>query len=226
MTTPVKTRRSYNSRGRRDQARRTRADVVANARALFMELGYAGTTMAALAARAGVSVETIYKSIGNKPAVLKAVLDVAIVGDDDSVPMLQRPLVAELRSEPDPRNIFVRYGRHIVESWPRQVPLQLILRTAATVDADAQRQWQAVQEERLTGMTAFADDLAQRGFLRQGLDAAEARDILWSLTAPEQYEILVVQRGWPIERVGPFISDAMIGTLLLPNASDKEHHAP
>ena len=190
-----------------------------------MEHGYAGTTMAAVAARAGVSVETIYKSIGNKPAVLKAVLDVAIVGDDDAIPMLQRPLVAELRSEPDPRKLFVRYGQHIVESWPRQVPLQLILRAAATVDTDAQRQWQAVQDERLTGMTTFADDLAQRGFLRQDLDVAEARDILWSLTAPEQYEILVLQRGWPIEQVGRFITDAMIGTLLPPKASDDQHRA-
>ena len=106
MPPPVKSRRPYNSSGRRSQARRTRVDVVDNARDLFIEHGYAGTTMAAVAARAGVSVETIYKSIGNKPAVLKAVLDVAIVGDDDAVPMLQRPLVAELRAQPDPRKLF------------------------------------------------------------------------------------------------------------------------
>lgn len=225
MSRPVKSRRPYDSSGRRSQARRTRADIVDNAKDLFIEHGYTGTTMAALAATAGVSVETIYKSIGNKPAVLKAVLDVAIVGDDDTVPMLERPMVAQLRSEPDPRKLFVRYGHHIVDSWPRQVPLQLILRTAATVDADAQRQWQAAQDERLTGMTAFANDLAQRGLLRHDLDVVEARDILWSLTAPEQYEILVLQRGWPIEQVARFITDAMIGTLLPPNASDNQQRA-
>ena len=225
MSPPVKSRRPYDSSGRRSQARRARADIVDNARELFIEHGYTGTTMAAIAARAGVSVETIYKSIGNKPAVMKAVLDVAIVGDDDNVPMLERPLVAQLRSEPDPRKLFARYGHHIVDSWPRQVPLQLILRTAATVDADAQRQWQAAQDERLTGMTAFANDLAQRGFLRQDVDVAEARDILWTLTAPEQYEILVLQRGWAIERVGRFITDAMIGTLLPPNASEDHSRA-
>ena len=225
MLPPVKSRRPYDSSGRRNQARRARADIVDNARELFIEHGYAGTTMAAIAARAGVSVETIYKSIGNKPAVMKAVLDLAIVGDDDKVSMLERPLVAQLRSEPDPRKLFARYGRHIVDSWPRQVPLQLILRTAATVDADAQRQWQAAQDERLTGMTAFANDLAQRGFLREDVDVAGARDILWTLTAPEQYEILVLQRGWAIERVGRFITDAMIGTLLPPNASEKPSRA-
>jgi len=223
MSPPVKGRRPYDSSGRRTQAQRTRADIVNNAQGLFLEHGYTGTTMAAVAAGAGVSVETIYKSVGNKPAVLKAVLDVAILGDDDTVPMLDRPMVAELRSEPDPRKLFVRYGQHIVTSWPRQVPLQLILRTAATVDTDAHRQWQAAQDERLTGMTAFAHNLAQRGFLRQDLDVAEARDILWALTAPEQYEVLVLQRGWPIDRVGRFITDAMIGTLLPPNVSDDQH---
>ena len=223
MPRHVKSRRPYDASGRRSQARRTRADILDNARDLFIEHGYAGTTMAALAARSGVSVETIYKSIGKKPAVLKAVLDVAIVGDDDAVPMLERPLVAELRSEPDPRKLFLRYGRHVVDSWPRQVPLQLILRTAATVDPDARLQWEAAQAERLTGMTTFAQDLAQRGFLRQDLDVAEARDILWSLTAPEQYEVLVLQRGWAIARVAWFISNAMIGTLLPPRTSDDQH---
>jgi AcrR family transcriptional regulator len=79
MPNQVKSRRSYNSSGRRSQAQRTRADVIQNARDLFIEHGYTGTTMAAVAARAGVSVETIYKSIGNKPAVLKAVLDGAMI---------------------------------------------------------------------------------------------------------------------------------------------------
>ncbi len=217
MPPQVKRRRPYDSSGRQSQARRTRADIIENARTLFTEHGYAGTTMAALATRAGVSVETIYKSIGNKPAVLKAVLDVAIAGDDDALPMLQRPLVAQLRAEPDPRRLLSKYGQHVVQSWPRQVPLQLILRSAAAVDVDAQRQWQAAQDERLTGMTAFADDLARRGLLRQDLDAAAARDILWALTAPEQYEVLVLQRGWPIDRLGRFITDAMIGTLLPPH---------
>ena len=69
MSSPVKSRRPYDSSGRRSQARRARADIIDNARELFIEHGYTGTTMAAIAARAGVSVETIYKSIGNKPAV-------------------------------------------------------------------------------------------------------------------------------------------------------------
>ncbi len=206
--------RSYDSRGRRDRAQRTRADVLERARALFLQQGYAGTTMAAVARQAGVSVETIYKAVGNKPALLKAALDVAIAGDDAPVPMLERPLVARLRAERDPHRLLALYGQHVVESWPRQVPIQLIARAAAAVDLEARNLWQAIQDERLAGMTAFARELAGRGFLRPQLGVEEARDILWALTAPEQYEILVLQRAWPMERVGQFVVDAMTGTLL------------
>jgi AcrR family transcriptional regulator len=214
MTRDVKTHRTYDATGRRDRALRTRAEVLDSARALFLEQGYAATTMSQIAGGANVSVEMIYKSIGNKHALLKAVLDVAIVGDDEPVPMLQREMVARMRAEPDPRRMLGIYGEHIVVSWPRQVPVQLITRAAAAVDPAARDLWEAMQAERLSGMSLFAQNLADRGFLRPGLTAEDARDVLWALTAPEQYEILVVQRDWPMERVGRFIVDAMIGTLL------------
>jgi len=110
MSVAVKPARSYDSSSRHEQARRNRDDILGNARMLFLELGYAGTTMRAVAERANVSVETIYKSIGNKPAVLKAVLDAAIVGDDEPVPMLRRELVARMRAESDPHKLFALYG--------------------------------------------------------------------------------------------------------------------
>ena len=196
------------------RARRSRADILDCARALFLELGYAGTTMSAVAERANVSIETIYKSVGTKPALLKATLDVAIVGDDEPVPMLRRELVSRMRAEPDPRKLFALYGEHITASWPRQVPVQLIARAAAALEPTANQLWQRIEAERLSGMEVFAQDLADRGFLRARLTVEEARDVLWTLTAPEQYEISVLQRGWPMERVGPFIADAMAGTLL------------
>ena len=172
--------------------------------------------MSAVAGRSNVSIETIYKSVGNKAALLKATLDVAIVGDAEPVPMLERDLVARMRAEPDPRRVFALYGEHITSSWPRQVPVQLIARAAAALEPTAHELWQSIQQERLEGMAIFAQDLADRGSLRPGRTVEEARDILWSLTAPEQYEVLVLQRGWPMERVGPFIADAMAGTLLRP----------
>src|SRR5262245_30772919 len=137
MPRNVKTVRTYDSSRRREQARRSRADILASARALFLDLGYAGTTMHAVADRANVSTETIYKSIGNKPALLKATLDAAIAGDDEPVPMMRRELVARMRAEPDPRRLLAHYGEHITTSWPRQVPIQLIARAAAAVEPTA-----------------------------------------------------------------------------------------
>ena len=96
-------KRAYDSSGRKEQARRSRQAVLAAARELFLEQGYGATTMPAVASAAGVSVETIYKTIGSKPELLKAVLDVAIVGDDEPVPILERDMVRRIRAEPDPR---------------------------------------------------------------------------------------------------------------------------
>ena len=103
MSAAVNSRRPYDSSRRRRLADQSRASVLESARRLFLERGYAATTVAAVAADAGVSVETIYKAFGNKPGLLKSLFDVSIVGDDEPVPMLQRELVKANIAEPDPR---------------------------------------------------------------------------------------------------------------------------
>lgn len=215
MPRVVKARRSYNSTGRQQQARQNRRAVLDAARRLFLERGYVATTMAAVAAEAGVSVETVYKTFGTKPAVLKAVLDVAIVGDDEPVPMLQRDRVQRMRDEPDARRKLALYGEHIVESAPRHVPVQLLARAAAGAgDPGAVRMWEEMQAERLTGMTHFARALDEGGDLRPDVSADEARDVLWTLNSPELYEVLVLQRGWPPERYGRWVVNALVAALL------------
>src|SRR5687768_9797810 len=114
MPRVVKSRRSYDATGRQEQARQTRRAVLESARRLFLDGGYTATTMAAIAAEAGVSVETVYKAFRTKPALLKAVLDVAIAGDDEPVPMLQRDLVRRIGAEPDARRKLALYGEHVV----------------------------------------------------------------------------------------------------------------
>ena len=214
MPRVVKTRRSYDSSGRQEQARQGRRAVLAAAHRLFLERGYAATTMATIAAEAGVSVETIYKAFGSKPALLKAVLDVAIVGDDEPVPMLQRDLVQRIRAEPDPRRKLSLYGEHIIASAPRHVPVQLLARAASGGDEGAAQIWEAMQAERLTGMTHFARELHEGGDLRPGVSMEEARDVLWTLNSPELYEVLVLQRGWSPERYGRWVTDALIAALV------------
>jgi AcrR family transcriptional regulator len=85
------TKRAYSSHRRAEQAARTRSDVLAAAVELFGELGWARTTMNAVADRAQVSVETVYKTFGSKRNLLKAAMDFAIVGDDEAIVLADRP---------------------------------------------------------------------------------------------------------------------------------------
>lgn len=220
MSGPVKPRRHYDSTRRQEQARQTRRAVLEAARRMFLDRGYAATTVAAIAADAGVSVETVYKAFGNKPGLVKSVIDVGIVGDDEPVPVLQRELVRRIEAEPDPRRKFVMYGEHLSQSAPRHVPVQLLVRAAAAGDAGAAGVWDQMQAERLTGMTVFARHLHHRGHLRPDLSVEEARDVLWTYNSAELYELLVIRRGWTPERYGRWIADALAAALLPPAPDD------
>lgn len=214
MAGPVKPRRRYDSTVRQEQARQSRWAVLEAARRLFLERGYAATTVAAIAHDSGVSVETVYKAFGNKPGLVKAVFDVSIVGDDEPVPLLQRELVQRIRAEPDPRRKLAIYGEHLSRTAPRSVPVQLLVRAAAATDPGAAEVWQQMQAERLRGMTVFAGELHEDGHLRPDLSVEEARDVLWAHNSAELYDLFVIQRGWAPDRYGRWVADALIGALL------------
>src|SRR5215467_913259 len=171
MSPPVKPRRRYDSSRRQEQARDNRWAVLQTARQLFLEHGFAATTMPAIASAAGVSVQTVYNAFGNKPRLAKAVFDIAIAGDDEPVPMLQRASLGRVRDAPDPRARFRLYGEFLAEVAPRHVPIQLVIRDAAASDPDAREVWAQLQAERLNGMTVFAQALHDDGHLRPGITA-------------------------------------------------------
>lgn len=206
--------RSYDATRRQEQARQNRRAVLDAAHRRFVAEGYAATTIAAVAADAGVSVETVYKSVGKKPELAKAVFDVAVVGDDEDVPMLQREFVARNAAEPDPRRKLEQYGEHLGAVAPRISPLLLVIRDAAAVDGGAAEVWAQVQAERLTGMTAFAAHLDEGGFLRAGISRDEARDVLWTHNSVELWDLLVRQRGWTDERFGRWLGQQLVAALV------------
>lgn len=215
MSSDVKPpRRRYNASGRRRQAIRSRSAMLQAARRLFLGRGYSATTMPAVAAAAGVSVQSVYKAFGNKPALLKAVFDVAIAGDDEPVPMLQRAALGRVRAEPDPRRKLALYGDFVAEVSPRHVPIQLLARAAAATDPEAAAVWEQLQAERLTGMTIFARALHEEGHLRPDVSMEEARDLLWSHNSPELWDLLVLQRGWTPERYGRWLAATLTAALL------------
>ncbi len=215
MSDPVKAkRRPYDSSRRQARAAETRSAVLAAARSAFLERGYAGTTLPAVATAAGVSTETVYKAFSNKAGLVKAVFDVAMVGDDDPIPFLQREFVRRNMAEPDPRLKLIQYGGHLTEIAPRTNPVLLVVRDAAVADPTAAEVWANLQAERLTGMTAFATHLDEAGHLRAGVTLEQARDVLWTHNSVELWDLLVRQRGWTDERWGAWTAEQLIAALL------------
>jgi AcrR family transcriptional regulator len=214
MSSPVKPRRSYDASRRQEQARRTRRVMLEAAHRLFLERGYSATTMPAVAEAADVSVQSVYKAFGNKAALLKAVFDVAMAGDDEPVPMVQRAVLGRVRDEPDPRRKLELYGEFVAEVAPRHVPVQLLAKAAAATDPEAAGVWERLQAERLEGLARFARALHDAGHLRPDVPVEEARDLLWTCNSPETYDLLVLQRGWTPERYGRWVAGTLIAALL------------
>jgi AcrR family transcriptional regulator len=212
----VNTRRRYDSSGRRERARQAREQIAGIAEELFLSRGYAATTVAAIAARARVSVETIYKSFGGKPGLVRAIVEAGLAGPG--------PIPAEQRSdqirdtEPDPRQILTAWGAFVTEIAPRTAPTLLLARDAAASDPELAALLDQISAARLERMTVNARALSDAGHLRPGLTVAQAADILWTYTSPELYDLLVLRRGWSPDHYGHFTAQALIAALLPPTA--------
>jgi AcrR family transcriptional regulator len=215
MPDDVKTpKRAYDSSRRQARAAEAQAAILRAARDAFLTDGYAATTVPGVAKAASVSVETVYKAFGNKAGLVKAVFDVAIVGDDEPIPLMQRELIAQIEAESDPRKKFERYGAHLAEIASRTQPIVLVVRAAAVTDEGAAAVWDQLQAERLMGMTAFAGHLHDAGCLRDGVSKIEARDVLWTYNSVEVWDLLVNQRGWATKRYGRFVAQQLIAALV------------
>ncbi len=209
-----RSRRTYRSPRREEQSRQTRRSILTAAKEMFLADGYAATTVPAVARAARVSVETVYKLFGNKPGLVKAVYDVAIVGDDEPVPLMERDFVRRNIAEPDPSRKLTMYGDHLAGVAGRAFPILLLIRDAAASDGGAAEIWSTTQQERLTGMTHFAHDLQHGRHLRAGVSEREARDVLWTYNSVEMWDLLVRQRGWSLRRYGRWVGRQLVAALL------------
>lgn len=205
-------RRRYDASGRRAQARRTRRQILAVARRLFVERGYVATKMTDIAAATGVSVELVYGAFRTKANLLKTVFDVTIAGDDEPVPLMERPPLLAVRAEPDPSRALRMYAAFVAETAPRVYPVHLVVLTAANSEPSVAALADELAAQRLTGMTMFARQLHASG--RLTVPQEEARDLLWTLNAPQVYELLVLQRGWHLARYERFLADTWTQALI------------
>ena len=208
---PVK-RRRYDASRRREQARLTQEAIIAAARRRFLRDGYATTTIASIAADAGASPDTIYKSFGGKAGLLRAMCQDALAGTG--------PVPAEQRSDamqagqPDPRQLLRALGTLTAEVAPRIAPLLLLLARAAETDTEVAQLRAGLDAARLARMTQVAQTLAGKTRLRPGLPVQEAAEIMWAYSSPELYGLLVTSRGWSPDRYGEFVGEALVDALL------------
>ena len=210
----VKPKRRYDSSGRQAQAHRIRQTILDAAQRQFLQGGYAATTIAAIAAEAGVSVETIYKAFGGKPGLVRAIYQRGLVGQQP-IPAYQR--ADEMRErETDPRTIMRNWGTIASEVSAVVSPIERLVRAAAASDPDMAALLKANNDVRERRACHHARFLKQRGYLREGVTLAQTTDILWTCTSDELYDLLVTQRGWSLPRFARWLADYMIATLLPP----------
>lgn len=215
-STTAAVKRPYQSALREEQARRTRRAIVSAASALFVDNGYVGTTVDAIAERAGVSRKTVFTSVGGKPEALKLAIDWANVGDDEPVPMLERPHVQEGLREPDARRVLALFASDYVRIAQRTFELYDVLRQAIGADPQLRELAGELDDQRLLGMTALAEQLAQRGSLRRDLTAVEGAEVLCALTVEGSYGWLVRRQGWSPERFESWFADVLVHALVDP----------
>ena len=216
MSEDVKPRRRYDSTRRQAQAAQTRQDILAAAHQLFLDHGYAGTTLTSVARAAGVVVETIYRAYGSKAELFKSVVRTAVAGGAAraQVAVEQRPAIAAVIAETDPHRQFELYAATQPGIHARAGPLLRVLIGAAATDPELAELWAQIEQERLNGMGRFAQLLADQGALRPDLSVEEARDLLWTLNSLAVHDLLVVQRGWSSERYRDWLAGAMTRELL------------
>lgn len=195
--TPVK--RQYDNSTRAEQRRETRRRVLAAARDAFIEQSFSGTTMRVVADRAGVSVETIYKSFGSKGGLARAVVDAAIAGDDEQVAIVDRPVASEIAGAPDAGEMLRRYARHARGIYERLGPLTAILLGARAGDDELLELRKTADEQRLHAASLLARALKSTGQLRPELDEQRIRDVIWALNSPELHTLVVLDRRWSPE---------------------------
>jgi len=209
MSDHVKRRRQYDSSGRRRKAEATRNAVLAEARRQFLATGYAGSSVSSIADAVGVSVETIYKSIGPKAAIVRALWEQGLAGSG--------PVPAPVRSDQlpaDAQSLIHGWATLVGEVSPIASPLTLLVKQASAHDLEMADLLAEIDAERRSRMRHNAKRLIGLEGVRRDLTVSGVTDVMWVYTAPEMYEVMVERGGWSITRYREFVERALRGHLL------------
>jgi AcrR family transcriptional regulator len=214
MAERVKTKRRYDSPRRRAQAAATRREILQAAQRLFEDQGYAATTMAAIAAEAGVALKTVYVAFETKSGLLRALWNLLLRGDQADAPMGERQWYRDLMAESDPERQLRLTARQSRIVKTRAGKLMGVIRSAAPTDPDIGELWSRIQSEFYGVQRPVVEALHEKKALRPGLDVTRGTDILWTLNHPDVWQLLVVERGWSPDEYEKWFSDAACSQLL------------
>lgn len=217
---PDVNKRTYDAAGRQARSAETRQRIVDAARHLILTNGYRATTIAAVAAEADVSVDTVYELVGRKPVLLRELIEQAISGTDHAVTATERDYVKAMRAEPRPAIKLAIYARAVREVHSRMAPLFLALRDASSTEPEAHRVWEAISQRRAANMRTLVRDLRETGGLRPDVSVEDAADALWAMNSPELYVLLTADRGWSPRRFERWLADALCRLLLTRDAGE------
>ncbi len=202
-------RRPYRSTIRRGDAP---ALICTAAYRLFSEKGYLATSIEDIAAEAGVARPTIFTAVGPKATILRLVVDQALAGDDEPLPIAQRPWWREAVEEPDPVRSIELHARNMCLINQRAALVLRALEVAASVDAEVAEVWERFQRQRHDGVNEFAVALTRKTN-RVRHDENTITDTLCMLAA-DAYLRLVRDAGWPVERYQDWLTDVLLRLFL------------
>ena len=209
--------RRYDSPRRREQAAATRELILDAAQALFERDGYAATSMAAIAAKAGVSLKTVYLAFETKSGLLRAIWHRVLRGQRDDVPVGEQSWFRQVLDEPDPvrqLHLNAHNSRAVKE---RAGAIMEVIHAAAPGDADIGALWGRIQAEFHANQRSVVESLNAKGALRPDLDVDGAADILWTLNHPTVYRLLADDRGWTPDRFERWLAEVFCSELLARN---------
>ena len=188
--------------------------VVEAARRLFLQHGYPATTVEMIGEVADTPLATVYRLFASKRGILQAVLEVSFVGDDQPIPLHERPTAHAAGGEQDPRRLLAGFARLCREVLDRSAPMQHVLRTAAVVDPDAAQLLSTFAGQRLAGQARVARALKTRNALANGVTERQALDVIYTLMSPQVHRMLTVERHWTADQYQSWLTDTLCATLL------------
>lgn len=205
---PVGPKRPYRSPKRQQQAEATRQRLIASARRLFAQKGYAATSIGAIALEAGVAVQTFYATFGSKSALLLALL--GTMETEADVPRLN----TELQVASDPRNQIRAFIDYSVRLYARATDVLETIRAAGMAEKDLRDLWIEGEKRRRLAQRALVRDWAKRGVLKPGLSVRSASDIFWAMTGPDFYRLFVHECSWRAESYAQWLTETTAALLL------------